>query len=66
MTGSRISCAVFGFTLMSPCIHAAIFRQIVRKNVLAKIPKGNTGYGQYTFPVVPDTIAVEPTFVDFL
>ena len=52
--------------LSQSSIHAAIFRQIVRKNVLAKIPKGNTGYGQYTFPVVPDTIAVEPTFVDFL
>ena len=66
MTGSRISCAVFGFTLMSPCIHAAISKKIVRKNVLSKIPKSNTGYGQYTVPVVPDTVAVEPTFVDCL
>ena len=30
----------------------------------ATIPKGiNMGYGQYT---VPDTVAVEPTFVAFL
>ena len=29
----------------------------------ATIPKGNMGYVQYT---VPDTVAVEPTFVAFL
>ena len=29
----------------------------------AIIPKGNMGYDQYT---VPDTVAVEPTFVPFL
>ena len=27
------------------------------------IPKGNMGYDQYT---VPDTVAIEPTFVVFL
>ena len=32
------------------------------KNVHATIPKGNMGYDQYT---VPDTVAVEPTFVAF-
>ena len=33
------------------------------KNVHATIPKGNMGYAQYT---VPDTVAVEPSFVAFL
>ena len=32
-------------------------------HVHATIPKGNMGYDQYT---VPDTVAVEPTFVAFL
>ena len=41
----------------------AISRKVVRKNVHATIPKGNMGYVQYT---VPDTVAVEPTFVAFL
>ena len=36
---------------------------IFRKNVHATIPRGNMGYVQYT---VPDTVAVEPTFVAFL
>ena len=41
-----------------------LFREtVVGKNVLATIPKGNMGYVQYT---VPDTVAVEPTFVAFL
>ena len=35
----------------------------MEKNVHATIPKGNMGYVQYT---VPDTVAVEPTFVSFL
>ena len=34
-----------------------------RKNVHPTIPKGNMGYDQYT---VPDTVAVEPTFVAFI
>ena len=33
------------------------------KNVHATIPQGDMGYDQYT---VPDTVAVEPTFVAFL
>ena len=33
------------------------------ENVHATIPKGNMGYDQYP---VPDTVAVEPTFVAFL
>ena len=39
------------------------FEKGCRKNVQATIPKGNMGYDQYT---VPDTVAVEPTFVAFL
>ena len=41
----------------------AISRKVVGKNVHATIPKGNMGYDQYT---VPDTVAVEPTFVALL
>ena len=44
-------------------IYTAISRKVVGKNVHATIPKGNMGYVQYT---VPDTVAVEPTFVAFL
>ena len=33
------------------------------KNVHATIPQGDMGYDQYT---VPDTVAVEPTFIAFL
>ena len=44
-------------------VHTAISRKIVGKTVHATIPKGNMGYDQYT---VPDTVAVEPTFVAFL
>ena len=44
-------------------IYTAISRKVVGKNVHVTIPKGNMGYEQYT---VPDTVAVEPTFVDFL
>ena len=39
------------------------FEKGCRKNVLATIPKGNMGYDQNT---VPNTLAVELTFVDFL
>ena len=42
---------------------AAPISQVVGKHVHASIPKGNVGYVQYT---VPDTVAVEPTFVSFL
>ena len=43
--------------------YTAISRKVVGKNVHTTIPKGNMGYDQYT---VPDTVAVEPTFVAFL
>ena len=39
------------------------FEKGCRKNVHATIPKGSMGYEQYA---VPDTVAVEPTFVAFL
>ena len=44
-------------------LYTAILRKVVGKYVHATIPKGNMGYDQYT---VPDTVAVEPTFVAFL
>ena len=44
-------------------MYTAISRKVVGKNVHATIPKGNMGYDQFT---VPDTVAVEPTFVTFL
>ena len=44
-------------------LYAAISRKVVGKNVHATIPKGNMGYAQYT---VPETVAVEPTFIAFL
>ena len=43
--------------------YTAISREVVGKHVHATIPKSNMGYNQYT---VPDTVAVEPTFVAFL
>ena len=43
--------------------HTAISRKVVGKHVHATILKSNMGYDQYT---VPDTVAVEPTFVAFL
>ena len=43
--------------------YPAISRKVVGKNAHhATIPKGNMGYDQYT---VPDTVAVETTFVAF-
>ena len=44
-------------------LNTAISRKVVAKNAHTTIPKGNMGYVQYT---VPDTVAVEPTFVAFL
>ena len=41
-------------------MHIAISRKIVGESVHATTPKGNMGYDQYT---VPDTVAVESTFV---
>ena len=43
-------------------MNTAIARKVVGKNVHATIPKGKMGYDQYT---VPDTVAVETTFVAF-
>ena len=43
--------------------HTAISRKVVGKSVYATIPKGNVGYDRYT---LPDTVAVEPTFLAFL
>ena len=41
-----------------------LFREkLSEKNVHATIPKGNMGHDQCT---VPDTVAVEPTFVALL
>ena len=53
----------YGETNRSLHMYTAISRKIVGKSVNATIPKGNMGYDQYT---VPDTVAVEPTFVAFL
>ena len=47
----------------SNLVNTATSRKVVGKKVHATIPKGNMGYDQYT---VPDTVAVEPTFVAFL
>ena len=44
-------------------LYTAVSRKVVAKTVHVTIPKGNMGYDQYT---VPDTVAVEPTFVTFL
>ena len=49
--------------LITVAIYTAISRKVVGKHVHATIPKGNMGYDQYS---VPDTVAVEPTFVTFL
>ena len=46
-----------------PFSYTAISGKVAGNNVQATILKGNMGYVQYT---VPDTVAVEPTFVAFL
>ena len=43
--------------------YTAISRKVAGKNVHATIARGNMGYDRFT---VPDTVAVEPTFVTFL
>ena len=43
--------------------YTAILKKVVGKKLHATIPKGNMGYDQYT---VPNTVAMEPTFVAFL
>ena len=42
--------------------YTAILRKAVGRDVHATIPKDNMGDDQYT---VPDTVAVQPTFVAF-
>ena len=68
----KLGCASFFNPLLSVwmsdetlfvVLDTAISRKVVGKKVHATIPKGNMGYDQYT---VPDTVAVEPTFVAFL
>ena len=52
-----------GIRNQSCLVHVySYFEQGCRQNVHATIPK-DMGYVQYT---VPDTVAVEPTFVAFL
>ena len=47
---------------MLPCIQ--LFRERLSENMCTlQYREGNMGYDQYT---VPDTVAVEPTFVAFL
>ena len=43
--------------------YTALSRKVVAKNVHATKPNGNMSYDQYA---VPDTVAVELTFVAFL
>ena len=43
--------------------YIAISRKVVGKNVQTTIPQGNMGYDQYP---VPDSVAVEATFVALL
>ena len=65
MTGSRhLSCSFWLY--FDVTMYTAISRKVVRKIVHATIPKGDVGYDQYTVPVVPDTVAIESTFVAFL
>ena len=62
--GGQTRC-IMGDVQVANCffLYTAISRKVVVKTVHATIPKGNMGYDQYT---VPDTVAVEPTFVAFL
>ena len=43
--------------------YTASSRKVVGKNVHATIPRDSMGYVQYA---IPNTVAVEPTFVAFL
>ena len=44
-------------------LYTAILWKVVTNNAHVTIPKGNMGYDEYT---VPDTVALEPTFVVFV
>ena len=61
----KFSCSLYTISnilCFASCIQ--LFRErLSEKNVHATIPKGNMGYDQYT---VPDTVAVELSFVAFL
>ena len=48
---------------LSCFLYTDISRKVVGKKLHATIPKGNMWYDQYT---VPNTVAIEPTFVAFL
>ena len=61
-TIGMLSNVVHGQVQKSQQKQIAISRKVVGKNVHATIAKGNMGYDQYN---VPDTVAVEPTFVAF-
>ena len=50
-------------TFRCTSVSYSYFEKVDGINVHATIPKGNMGYDQYT---VPDTVAVEPTFIAFL
>ena len=43
--------------------YTASSRRVVGENVHGTIPRGSMGYVQYA---IPDTVAIEPTFVTFL
>ena len=57
-----VSALLMKFACLVPS-SCSYFEKGCRKNVHAAIPQGDMGYDQYT---VPDTVAVEPTFVAFL
>ena len=48
---------------MNTYTYTAILRKVDGKNVHARIPEDDMGYDQYN---VPDTVAIESTFVAFL
>ena len=55
---------LFGIRLQLAVSLLQLFRErLSEKNVHATIPKGNMGYDQYN---VPETVAVELSFVAFL
>ena len=55
---------MFGLTDRKSFYCIQLFSErLSEKNVHPTIPKGNMGYDQN---IVPDTVAVEPTFVVFL
>ena len=60
---SHTNSSNFRRPLQSLLLRYSYFEKGCWKNVHTTIPKGNMGYDQYT---VPDTVAVEPTFVAFL